>query len=125
MKRDVEDSLVSHTISKNGLITGTYSFDGSLEVFKGHFPDQPMLPGVVQMEMIRFLMKKQKGMDFKINYIKKTKFLQPIFPDEQITVEIKSQEKNHVMKVNGKLTVKENTAGTISMDLSPLPTSAS
>ena len=45
-----------------------------------------MLPGVLQIEMIRLMMGEKYEVGLRIDCIQKVKFLEPIFPDEPIKV---------------------------------------
>ncbi|MDR0619245.1 MAG: DUF2062 domain-containing protein [Bacteroidales bacterium] len=62
-----------------------FSFNVTLnpdnEVFKGHFPNQPVVPGVFSIDMIRQCFTSiANTADFRFHSIKQCKFLQPIIP---------------------------------------------
>lgn len=48
------------------------------EIFQAHFPENHLLPGFLQIDIIAEILKK------KIVSIKKAKFLQPILPTDKI-----------------------------------------
>lgn len=50
------------------------------EVFSGHFPQQPVLPGVLQMQLIRTLLQDNLGETFQLISAPVVKFLSPIVP---------------------------------------------
>lgn len=52
--------------------------DSSHPVFKAHFPNNPLLPGFVMMEIFSEVLGK------KITQIKKAKFLNPAFPEDEL-----------------------------------------
>ena len=111
MYRDVSNSLVSYTAKDDGTLSAIFSFNGALDIFAGHFPGNPMLPGVLQLEMIRLMMKKKYAAGLRIDYIQKVKFLEPIFPDESIKVHIKSDRKDKPLFIDCTLIVKEKNRG--------------
>jgi glycosyltransferase involved in cell wall biosynthesis/3-hydroxymyristoyl/3-hydroxydecanoyl-(acyl carrier protein) dehydratase len=62
-------------------------------VFKGHFPNQPIVPGVFSINIIKQLFERISGKPLRYYAIKQCKFLQPIIPQDGKTmrVEIKVQ----------------------------------
>ncbi len=53
------------------------------EIFKGHFPDFPLLPGVVQIELLKELMERSIGKTLELKEAKNIKYLGMINPKEQ------------------------------------------
>lgn len=55
------------------------------EIFKGHFPNQPIVPGVVMIQMIKELLAKAIDMQVQLIQANQIKFLKLISPtDTQI-----------------------------------------
>lgn len=82
-------------IDENG-VEGSYTFDASLDFYKGHFKDNPVTPGVILTEVMAqigvvclglFLLNDTLS---KNNVIALTsaniEFLKPVFPNEKVTV---------------------------------------
>jgi 3-hydroxymyristoyl/3-hydroxydecanoyl-(acyl carrier protein) dehydratase len=61
--------------------------------FQGHFPGQPLLPGIVQIEIVLFCIKKLLN-DETVNIaeILKVKFIKPILPETKITVSLETAD---------------------------------
>lgn len=59
-------------------VVSTVIINREHDVFKGHFPGNPILPGVVSMQMVREC---AGGADTFFSYVKEVKYLQPIIPD--------------------------------------------
>ena len=57
--------------------------------FDGHFPDNPIVPGIAQMNMIFDLMQRAMGPGLKLAGFKRVRFKQLIRPDTPISVLIK------------------------------------
>ncbi len=53
------------------------------EIFKGHFPDFPLLPGVVQIELLKELMERSIGETLELKEAKNIKYLGMIDPKKQ------------------------------------------
>jgi 3-hydroxymyristoyl/3-hydroxydecanoyl-(acyl carrier protein) dehydratase len=66
-----------------------FKINGDFIAFKGHFPEQPLLPGIVQIEIVLFCIRKLLNNETaNISEIIKAKFVKPILPDTQIVVSI-------------------------------------
>lgn len=57
------------------------SFPLSTGFFDGHFPDLPLLPGVIQTHLALRLFEKHQGVSIPISGFKSIKFFSPIFPE--------------------------------------------
>ncbi len=63
--------------------------------FQGHFPEQPVMPGVLQMEALAqlgaWLLLKELGAEGQVGYfvsIKEAKFRRPVIPGDQLRLEV-------------------------------------
>ena len=84
-------------------------------VFDGHFPGNPVLPGVVSMLMVRRCAENLLGIQSYFNNVKDIKYLQTIIPDGRpltvnvacadkvVTAEIISADGVAMMKMKGTL----------------------
>ncbi|WP_025761938.1 hypothetical protein [Dyadobacter tibetensis] len=50
-------------------------------IFSGHFPGNPITPGVIQMEMVKAVMQEKLGRRLTMKSMKTCKFLQIINPE--------------------------------------------
>ncbi len=74
-------------------------------IFKGHFPGQPVLPGVCMLEMISELSGSHLQQEFRIKTAPMIKFLNMIDPekDPEIDVEIKYDPAPDKTSIQGKI----------------------
>jgi 3-hydroxyacyl-[acyl-carrier-protein] dehydratase len=82
-------------INENG-VEGTYTFDGNLDFYKGHFKDNPVTPGVILTEVMAqiglvclgiFLLDDSFSTTTSIALTStEIEFLKPVFPKEKVTV---------------------------------------
>ena len=98
--------------------TGIKTFTEDDEFFKGHFPEQPVVPGVILVEMmaqtaaalIAYSIKEETS--DKIVYlmnIDNTKFRKPVFPNEKIFAKVNAlRSKGRVWKFEGLLVDEED-----------------
>lgn len=120
MRRDIEQSLISWgSDSEPRTLSAKFCFDASLEVFKGHFPEMPLLPGVMQIEMVRFLVEKGTGHAHRILRIKKAKFIGQVLPGDQIDLTVRVAMQEGALRVKAKLVVNNSDVTSIIMDLWP------
>ena len=80
--------------------------------FQGHFPDQPIMPGVLIVEamaQVAGVMAFRSGMEGKSVYfmsIDKVKFRRPVVPGDQVKLEIKVlKQRGNVWKFSGAASV--------------------
>jgi len=67
-------------------------------IFQAHFPNNPLLPGFLHIDIAALLLNK------RVYKIIKAKFVQPIFPLDTILFHIEKKENNHYKII----TTKEN-----------------
>ena len=64
------------------------------EIFKGHFPENPVVPGVCTMAMIKDCCASVLSRDVKYDYVKEVKFISAIIPsihrEVLVDIELKS-----------------------------------
>src|SRR4051812_1982241 len=73
-------------------IACTILFNASHEIFEGHFPGQPVVPGVCTMQIVKELMEQHTGKRLFLQQAANVKFLQLIVPDVQPAVTISWKE---------------------------------
>jgi 3-hydroxyacyl-[acyl-carrier-protein] dehydratase len=77
-------------------VEGTYTFDSTLDFYKGHFKDNPITPGVILTEVMAQIGVVCLGIYLLNNTFSKNTsialtssnidFLKPVFPNEKVTV---------------------------------------
>jgi 3-hydroxyacyl-[acyl-carrier-protein] dehydratase len=82
-------------IDENG-VEGTYTFDSTLDFYKGHFKDNPVTPGVILTEVMAQIGLVCLGIFLLDNSFNKMtsialtsteiEFLKPVFPNEKVIV---------------------------------------
>jgi len=77
------------------------------EIYKGHFPDQPMVPGVMQVQMIKEILSKLVNKKLQLKSAGNIKYLSFMLPDEATSYEAeifysKNENSEYVVKANIK-----------------------
>lgn len=89
-------------ILENGL-SCTISFNPEHEIFQGHFPQQPVVPGVCTMQIVKELLQGQTGKKWLLENAGNVKFLQLIIPSVVPTVTITWKEDGEKLFVTALL----------------------
>lgn len=101
------DRIVS--IQEETSITGIKNVSINEPFFTGHFPGQPIMPGVLIIEamaqvsgILAFKSGVKKAKSVYFLSIEKAKFRQPVFPGDQLVMDIKTlQQRGTVWKFSG------------------------
>ena len=86
--------------------------------FSGHFPGEPILPGIAQLEMALDAIKRLNQKSLRISGVKRVRFKQVIRPDDKLRITVAPHKKdalsylfrimvNGELASNGILTVEE------------------
>ena len=110
------DELIN--IKKLETATGINTFNDNEYFFKGHFPEHPIVPGVILIEMMAqtaaalIAYSIQEETADKIVYlmnVEKTKFRNPVFPNQKISTNVKAlRSKGRVWRFEGMTYDNEN-----------------
>jgi len=111
MKQQPRYTISNFTLD-NESINAEINFDEKHNIFKGHFPGNPIVPGVVQVQIIKDLAEKGLQKELLLTKSKNIKFLNFISPVENksvgISVTYQILEDNSI-KVNASIFSNEIT----------------
>jgi len=104
-----------YTIVNKNLDKTQHKLDANVElnidhdIFKGHFPSQPVLPGVCQLQMVEQLLSAETGMMLKLDAASNIKYLKMVDPhtDKLLNFSIDFQEVETGLKVTALLKSQE------------------
>ncbi|MCV9387179.1 hypothetical protein [Reichenbachiella ulvae] len=111
MNKENFEKLISfgELVESEGQYEIALTIDSAHEVFKGHFPQQPVLPGVVTMEILRRAIEKATGKKVKLQKAANVKFLRMIDPTAtpELVLSFNCAESEEGLKVKASLKAKE------------------
>lgn len=81
------------------------ALDASHNIFKGHFPGQPVLPGVCLIEMVKEILTTIKEKPYKLENANQIKYVQLVDPNASPTLNMSLQIKEEA----GSLHVNVNS----------------
>ena len=83
----VVESCLREAHSEEGGFSGTFRFPIDLEVFQGHFPGIPLVPGVFLIEAVRCAAERALDRPLRLARVTDAKFTAEVAPDVEVTVE--------------------------------------
>ena len=101
------------SIERNGqALKATLKLHKEHEVFKGHFPGNPVLPGVCMIQMIKELIEENLGKQLFLCMASNVKFMAIINPEvnDIIDLELDIAEENDLVKVKNTISIEETVA---------------
>ena len=106
----VEDCIQSVNIDDNNQIIGILTFSADFPAFKGHFPEQPVLPAIAQLAAVRFLAAKHLGKQLLPTSVDRAKFKTMIGPEEQVTITIRLDQLDNDVTISFSITTDKGKA---------------
>ncbi len=105
---EVDDNRVEATV----LLTVNH------DVYKGHFPGHPVVPGVIQIQMLRELSEKAVDRKLFIDEVTSAKYLNMIVPgDKPLFIEINIKPTEDAYSINGIIKNSERIFSKVKMRL--------
>jgi len=77
--------IISLTSEKTG-IKAIIKLNPRHEVYKGHFPGQAVVPGVIQLQIIKEILEDHLSKKLFMENLSQVKYLRPIIPDQNQTL---------------------------------------
>ena len=119
------------TTANDGALQGVFCFPQEFIAFQGHFPGNPLLPGVVQIMMSVHVA--AHGTNLALKEVKRCKFTRPVRPQERVIVSatLKPGEKSpsdmhHIgVQANVSLSVDNVLCAAMTLVLQPSKTELS
>ena len=84
---DEIDSIYNQA-GENGEAPCTFSVPGTFSGYRGHFPGNPILPGIVQLSFIRRLAERRLGIPLRLAGVRRINYLRMITPDLPVTLKL-------------------------------------
>lgn len=92
------------------VLEASISIDANHSIYKGHFPNNPVTPGVVQLEMVKELLATQFNKSIQLKTLATSKFLAVLNPVNTPEASFKMtviEQEDETLKVSGQLSTVE------------------
>ncbi len=106
----LKECLRPPVVEKEGELCAAFCFSSDFPGFAGHFPDQPVLPAVVQLAAVRFLAAEHLGRPLQPVSVSRTKFKAMIGPDDEMRVRARIQRTDETVTLSFTITANRDTA---------------
>lgn len=87
-------SLTNFNCSEEGKISADIKVEPDSPWFSGHFPGDPILPGIAQLAMVFDTIKQGIYDDFKITDVRRVRFKQVVKPGDQMKLTVQPISRN-------------------------------
>ena len=118
IKKALLESLTEYTVNRGEDISvnGTFVFQPDFPCFQGHFPDQPILPGIIQMAAVRSLAIKALNRQLVPIATGRIKFRDFVQPKEQISINVNLKKHQMTWRAKFRIFHKNETVTTGRID---------
>jgi len=103
---------VDHFSFEDNTINASVTLNNEHAVFKGHFPGNPILPGVCSIQIIKELIEKALKKSLFLSVSTNVKFLETVNPDEnsKLVISIAISEVEDVIKTKAIISYNDSIA---------------
>ncbi len=118
LKEDAASAITEFSIRPEGGIKAVLMFPSDLVVFGGHFPGRPMVPAVLELEIVLAALERFfTGSVLRMVSIERAKFLREIKPGERIRLlaDFSAFDEKKRLAVKGQLWVEGEKAAHIEL----------
>jgi len=109
----IQGLYTTETFNKNEEgISAQIKLNPKHEIFKGHFPGKPIMPGVCMIQIIKELTERSLGKDLFLSIASNVKFMAIINPetDPTLVIDINLSELDGLIKIKSTTTFGETVA---------------
>jgi 3-hydroxymyristoyl/3-hydroxydecanoyl-(acyl carrier protein) dehydratase len=114
---DAHNALLNHS-GDSQQAEGCFRFAADLPVFSGHFPGNPLVPGVYILACAQVLAGKMLGRTLTVQEIKRAKWSAPLLPEQDLTVQLRLSEEDGDIMAKAKFRIGEQACGSAQLRLS-------
>jgi 3-hydroxymyristoyl/3-hydroxydecanoyl-(acyl carrier protein) dehydratase len=112
------DKLIEDKISyQDSFLTAQVKFDKKFIGFIGHFPGNPILPGVIIINVMLRMYELYNNKKYSLSQIRQAKFIEPVSADTIVSFFIKSDAQEESIKLTGNVTKKDKIVSKVSLVL--------
>ncbi len=104
---------INNLVSDESEIKAIIKLNHKHNIYKGHFPEQPVVPGVIQLQIIKEILELKLEKQLFMKSVSQVKYFIPILPTDNNEIEIlidkfKIEEKE--IKITASLFLKSDIA---------------
>ncbi|MDF7823381.1 hypothetical protein P4B35_05105 [Pontiellaceae bacterium B12227] len=85
MRKEI-DGFLEHVVVDQGTASAELVFPATFTGFKGHFPEQPVLPGVCQITLAMVMADRIRGCRTQLSAVTNAKFVSMVVPEQPLEI---------------------------------------
>ncbi|PIU19169.1 MAG: hypothetical protein COT18_08910 [Elusimicrobia bacterium CG08_land_8_20_14_0_20_59_10] len=117
LKSDAAEGMKEIASPRDGELAAVFVFPAELAVFSGHFPGRPIVPGVLEIELVRAAMERFTGSPLRIVSVERAKFLREVKPGERIDLLLDFTSEGARFRVKSRAAVGGEKAAQVELTL--------
>lgn len=78
-------------------ITASVTADSNSSWFSGHFPNNPILPGIAQLKMVADLITRPERGNLSMTGLSRVKFRKLVKPGDRLDIQVTCESEDHYM----------------------------
>ncbi len=103
LNKNISDIIIHNIHFHNPTLSLDILFPKSFIGFQGHFPNKPVLPGVVMIQVMIQMYELFKNKNYTLCKIKQAKFIEPVSAGEMISFTQEASIDKNTIGINGKV----------------------
>jgi len=115
--QEITDLLINNLKFSDKTLSSRIKFDKNFIGFHGHFPDNPVLPGIIMIKVMIKMYELFREKDFFLSKIKKSKFIEPVLHNNYVTFKVTDKSNLNGVNLQGQVQKQEKTIAKISIIL--------
>jgi len=118
VRQQLLDALsINASATRNHEITADLTLNEDFIGFQGHFPGQPVLPGVCMIAAVLAAVQRSTGQKLVIKNIKLAKFFSPVLPYDAVTMDITMNPVESATSIRAWLSIDDRKVAHISLSV--------
>ena len=122
LEDELNHCLLSAQAAGSGEATLTFCYPESFNGFRGHFPGDPILPGVCILQSVRIGLERLWNQPLRLVGIADAKFISRVKPDDLLEFKVRETARDAgVVTVKSKVTRKGERVAELTLKLERIP----
>jgi 3-hydroxyacyl-[acyl-carrier-protein] dehydratase len=117
ISKQITELIKDRILNIDSNLSTEIKFDNNFIGFRGHFPENPILPGVVIINVMIRMLELFNNKKYVLSQIKQAKFIEPVSAETKISFYVKSDKSKDGIRLNGKVLKSEKIISKISLVL--------
>lgn len=88
VRKELNAAIECTALDKEHALSAHFNLDSGFVGFRGHFPENPILPGVCIIAAVLVAVQKTLGKELKMSKLKFAKFFSPVRPNEPVMMKV-------------------------------------